>query len=535
MYKQKKMSSSHVEHIRQCHADIEKASRNIVAELQKKAKTQKGNILQQHRINNYLNEIQVRSKEAYTGFADKDGLLRAEMDSMSFDSLDKTLASFDTRLAEVREYHRQFGHSATNLTPASQRELEEDEQAVTVDFALGEDLVASQFSGEEMYGKFVDLHAIYNEYVNMKQFQNQKGSGMPVDYITFLETFHLFHLLSREQKDENYRRYLVKLLTYFESFYKRAVPLDDIAPRIEKITSDFEEKWEKGEVLGWQQQQPNSNNSSNKQQQQQPSEDAMDEVDGDDGDDGDAQAKQQQNGNKKQQQNSNSNNTNNNTAAAAKKKRRRRRGKAGSKDSAKAIALLEAKISQYVEWLSDKIAATRLNIEKKQTRTWEETQAEIEREEEMKDDFAILEKNAAKNAEGEDDDDMKGALGSNPLNLPLGWDGKPIPYWLYKLHGLGIEYRCEICGNHSYWGPRAFERHFQEWRHAFGMRCLKIPNTRHFHHVTKIAEALELWDKLKRESNIKNWKQDAEEFEDDQGNVFNKKTYDDLKRQGLLS
>jgi splicing factor 3A subunit 3 len=29
----------------------------------------------------------------------------------------------------------------------------------------------------------------------------------------------------------------------------------------------------------------------------------------------------------------------------------------------------------------------------------------------------------------------------NPLNLPLGWDGKPIPYWLYKLHGLGVEYK----------------------------------------------------------------------------------------------
>ncbi len=24
----------------------------------------------------------------------------------------------------------------------------------------------------------------------------------------------------------------------------------------------------------------------------------------------------------------------------------------------------------------------------------------------------------------------------NPLDIPLGWDGKPIPYWLYKLHGL---------------------------------------------------------------------------------------------------
>ena len=49
----------------------------------------------------------------------------------------------------------------------------------------------------------------------------------------------------------------------------------------------------------------------------------------------------------------------------------------------------------------------------------------------------------------------------NPLKLPLGWDGKPIPYWLYKLHGLNMEFKCEICGNASYWGRRAFERHFK--------------------------------------------------------------------------
>jgi splicing factor 3A subunit 3 len=40
----------------------------------------------------------------------------------------------------------------------------------------------------------------------------------------------------------------------------------------------------------------------------------------------------------------------------------------------------------------------------------------------------------------------------NPLKLPLGWDGKPIPYWLYKLHGLGVEYKCEICSDHVYMG-----------------------------------------------------------------------------------
>ena len=40
----------------------------------------------------------------------------------------------------------------------------------------------------------------------------------------------------------------------------------------------------------------------------------------------------------------------------------------------------------------------------------------------------------------------------NPLKLPLGWDGKPIPYWLYKLHGLGVEYKCEICSDFVYMG-----------------------------------------------------------------------------------
>jgi hypothetical protein len=47
------------------------------------------------------------------------------------------------------------------------------------------------------------------------------------------------------------------------------------------------------------------------------------------------------------------------------------------------------------------------------------------------------------------------------MNYPVGWDGQPIPYWLYKLNGLGNEYKCEICGNTSYWGRRAFEKHFQ--------------------------------------------------------------------------
>ena len=104
----------------------------------------------------------------------------------------------------------------------------------------------------------------------------------------------------------------------------------------------------------------------------------------------------------------------------------------------------------------DTVTATRRHAEKQQSRTAEEKEAEIRDEE-----FGLLPDVQEGDAAAEEEDE---APIYNPLNLPLGWDGKPIPFWLYKLHGLGVEFNCEICGNQSYWGRRAFDRHFQEVR-----------------------------------------------------------------------
>ena len=57
---------------------------------------------------------------------------------------------------------------------------------------------------------------------------------------------------------------------------------------------------------------------------------------------------------------------------------------------------------------------------------------------------------------------------------------------------LSVKY-VEIIGNYSkisYWGRRSYERHFTEWRHSYGMKCLKIPNSVHFRDITSIADAL---------------------------------------------
>lgn len=85
---------------------------------------------------------------------------------------------------------------------------------------------------------------------------------------------------------------------------------------------------------------------------------------------------------------------------------------------------------------------TQQNIERKSALTAREREQEVE-------DAMEETKAVADDAVEEEDDD--GRI-YNPLKLPLGWDGKPIPYWLYKLHGLGVEYRCEICSDYVYMG-----------------------------------------------------------------------------------
>lgn len=132
---------------------------------------------------------------------------------------------------------------------------------------------------------------------------------------------------------------------------------------------------------------------------------------------------------------------------------------------------------------------------------------------------------------GDSDDDDEPVF-YNPKNVPLDWDGKPIPYWLFKLHGLQHYYVCEICGGERYRGRRNFEVHFNEQRHGAGMKRLGIPNTKHFHGITTIADAQELWKKLQERQQEQ--QDDQEQYEDSHGNVLSRATYEDLARQGLL-
>jgi len=189
------------------------------------------------------------------------------------------------------------------------------------------------------------------------------------------------------------------------------------------------------------------------------------------------------------------------------------------------LSLITYQTTSLLRSLNSALVDTKANVERRFALTSRERELELE------ETPAEVAPPTEEGAQEEEEEDRI----YNPLKLPLGWDGKPIPYWLYKLHGLGVEYRCEICSDHVYMGRKNFDRHFQESRHAFGMRALGLPNTRHFHEITKIADALALAEKLKQEGRHEIFQNETmEELEDDDGNVYNRKTYEDLKKQGII-
>jgi splicing factor 3A subunit 3 len=64
---------------------------------------------------------------------------------------------------------------------------------------------------------------------------------------------------------------------------------------------------------------------------------------------------------------------------------------------------------------------------------------------------------------------------------------------------------------------------------------LNIPSSPHFLNITKIDEAEALWKKLQHEEQKHEFTTSLdEEVEDSQGNIYSRKVYDLLAKQGLV-
>ena len=499
-----------LEQQRAYHEEKERIMDAMTKEMFHSPKSHIGKINSDHRMRQLLDRYMEDSANLRDLYEDKDGQRKEEVAALSDPN---EFAEFYSRLKSIQDFHTKHPNEVS--IPMS----EEFNEVAQVRENPSEDIQNMvEFSDEEGYGRYLDLHECFDKYLQLKGIEN-------LDYITYLTIFDQLFNIPKERKNASYRSYLLHLLGYLDDYVGRIKPLLDMKLEEAKVKTDFEKQWAEGSFRGWPKETSGAlthagayldlSAFSSRDELMPLGLDRLKSA---------LMALGLKCGGTLEER-----------AARlfwAKGKSqdelgqslfaKTKPGKTGkSKDSERQseIAMLEAQVYCLAEILSEQRSATRENVTRKQARTGEERE-ESDEEHGMSDD---------------DSDDEDGYIPYNPKNLPLGWDGKPIPYWLYKLHGLNISYHCEICGNYRYRGPKEFQRHFAEWRHAHGMRCLGIPNTAHFANVTLVEDAIALWQKIKTNKETNRWKADMEEeYEDSSGNVVNKKTFEDLKRQGLL-
>mmetsp|Transcript_46401 Transcript_46401/g.119742 ORF Transcript_46401/g.119742 Transcript_46401/m.119742 type:complete len:505 (-) Transcript_46401:415-1929(-) len=504
------MSSSLMEVARAAHEENEMLVQYMARELKEKPKTHKATVFQEHRVSNIVDRVQENSRQLKKLYEDPEHILDEELDGMSEGNIFNT---FYDKVRELKEYHRKHTGNAVYEKPDVEREFQTEPSV--------------NFTGEEGYGRYLDLHALFTRFINLP--------GMTrTDYVGYLKSFDKLHKLPVSAKSTQYFEYVKDLLAYMLEYNARAQPLQDVSKPLQAMEKLFETKWAQGKVAGWTKEGDGDEDDlitfdfssyASASDLEKLGMDALKTA---------LQAHGLKCGGTLQQRAERLWAVKGKRLSEVDPKLRAKKAQAGGiaaglakPDSyKKELAYMEEKVSRLGEILRDQIEATVLHVQKKQASTLAEIEADIEELE--RDELPPV------GMDEEDDDDDDEEI-YNPKDVPLDWDGKPIPYWLYKLHGLNIEYKCEICGDFSYYGPRNFERHFYEWRHSQGMRKLGLPNTKHFLHVTSIEDAKALFEKLKKnEAEVAFNAANEEEYEDEDGNVFNRKTYEDLKRQGLI-
>ncbi|KAI9798659.1 MAG: hypothetical protein M1833_004648 [Piccolia ochrophora] len=493
------------------HEDLERLEQGVSDRVAEDPRHIRDRLARDHQISGFLERIHQQSKRLIDIYKDADGIRKREIQSVSTGD---PFEEFYKQLDDIKDFHRRYPNEPVeNLERAYKKKVPGEG-----DIVISE--VDNMFTGEEAYGRFLDLTSLHEDYLNLPTVKR-------LSYLQYLDAFDAFTpplcpIKRPEKTNDQYFTYIGRLAEYLEGFLKRTKPLEDLGKVFAGINSDFEKAWDAGEVPGW-------------TKDSQPTGPVAPTALGGTGEGIWCPDCEKEFTNENVYKN---HLTGKKHVRAAELRKARLDGangnskgegapRASSTQSLKerAVAEREFRVRKLSAALQQQRIDTRINVERKQGMTERERQMELDALFAESADAYPADGRGGVGGDAESDSDGEEKI-YNPLKLPLAWDGKPIPYWLYKLHGLGVEFTCEICGNFVYMGRRAFDKHFNEARHIYGLKCLGITNTSLFREITVIEDALKLWDKIQRDKKReKSSTENVVQMEDASGNVMPEKVY----------
>lgn len=512
------------EDVRSIHEDLERLEAAIASRVQDEPRHIRDRLTRDHEIASFLSRIQDQSKRALAIYRDDSGTKQQELQTIG---TGESFAEFSRQVQGIREFHKKYPNEPVENLERAYRKRQPGEEGMNG--LVGE--IDNMFTGEEAFGRFFDLTMLHEEFLNLPGTSTTRR----LTYLQYLDQFDAFtppaFTLSRAEKmTDQYFQYVGRLAEYLESFMRRTKPLEDLDKLFASFDAEFEKEWTEDKVPGWQVEHGQANGGASKGPVTEGTGEGVWCADCEKEFKNDNTYKAHLTGKKHTK------------AVEARKELGDSSGDVdmtnGSSKPAthtsvqrlkeRAVAEREHRIRKLAGAMQTQRTDTRVNVERKAGMTDKERQQEL---------AALYAYNSEVQTTGDaaDDDSDSEEKVYNPLKLPLAWDGKPIPFWLYKLHGLGVEFPCEICGNYVYMGRRAFDKHFSEGRHIYGLKCLGITQTGLFREITGIAEAEKLWEKIQRDrGGEKARESEVVQMEDSTGSVMPFAVWRDLEKQGLL-
>lgn len=195
------MGSTLLELCRATHEELERAQKEIVTELDANPRTvcishmhfsnyfqYKEGALQNNKIAKYLEKITASAKKLSTLYEDADGFESLEALDNIHRSRKEEIASlggqgpavfnsFYERFRELKDHHRRF--PKTFAEHPEEHVYLTDEEGMLFRIALT-NTALPPFTGEENYGKCLDLHEHFIVYKNLKSGDNT------ADYVTYI-------------------------------------------------------------------------------------------------------------------------------------------------------------------------------------------------------------------------------------------------------------------------------------------------------------------------------------------------------------
>ena len=193
-----------------------------------------------HQIAGFLDRIQDQSKRLLEIYKDAEGSRTKEIQSIS---TGEPLEEFYKQLSEIKTFHAKYPNEPVeNLEKAYKKRAPVEGETTTSE-------IDNMFTGEEAFGRFLDLTTIHELYLNLPGIKR-------LTYHQYLDAFDSFvppnlNIKRPDKMTDQYFSFVGQLANYLEGFMRRTRPLEDLDKLFASFDEDFMKAWEGNDVPGW--------------------------------------------------------------------------------------------------------------------------------------------------------------------------------------------------------------------------------------------------------------------------------------------